>query len=229
MPKVVVIGLGRFGMACARRLYDQGAEVLAIDRSRHLVEQVQDSVTSAIACDATVGSNLTAYDVGRMDVAIVAMASNFEASVLVTMLCGELGVPRVVAKATNPLQNRVLHEVGAHQVVMPEEEMGERLADHIVRESVVDFVELPDGFSLRRLEVPADWAGSSLAELKLLAGRRLNIIQIVRPVEDGVASNDARDGGVRKIPLPHGETILRAGDSIDVIGQDEDLESLGID
>ena len=229
MPKVVVIGLGRFGMACARRLYDQGAEVLAIDRSRQLVDRIKDGVTSAIACDATDRNNLMAYDVGRMDVAIVAMASNFEASVLVTLLCGELGVPRVVAKATNPLQNRVLHEVGADQVVMPEEEMGERLADHVVRESVVNFVELPDGYSLRRLKVPAEWAGSSLADLKLLAGRRLNIVQIVRPLDGEAAGNDPHKAGIRKIPLPHGGTVLEAGDSIDVIGQDDDLESLDLD
>lgn len=227
MPKIVVIGLGRFGMACAKRLYDQGAEVLAIDRNRHLVDQVKDEVTAAIACDATARGNLEAYGVGGMDVAVVAMGTSFEASVLVTLLCRELGVRRVVAKATNPLQNRVLHEVGADQVVMPEEEMGIRLADHVLRESVVDFVELPGGYSLRRVAVPAKWAGASLNQLHLLSTHRLNIIQIVRDRTAADRRDDPRSGAVEKIPLPHGETVLEAGDRIDVIGPDDVLDSLG--
>jgi trk system potassium uptake protein TrkA len=226
MPRVVVIGLGRFGSACARRLYDQGAEVLGIDRSRAAVERAQSLVSAVVACDATDRANLEAYDVGTMDAAVVALADNFEASVLVTLHCRELGVPRVVAKAINPLQRRVLHEVGAHQVVMPEEEMGERLADHVLGESVVDFVELPDGYSLRRVPVPEEWAGRSLAELSLLGDRGLNVVQIVRPVDEGDGEQDDAEPGVRKIPLPHGQTVLQARDEIDVIGADENLREL---
>lgn len=223
MPKIVVFGLGRFGMSCARSLYDQGAEVLAIDRNRALVEEVKDEVTAAVGCDATQRSNLEAHDVGKMDAAVIAVASNFEASVLITVHCRELGVPKVVAKALNPLQRQVLRQVGATEVVMPEDEMGARLADHILRESVIDFVELPDGYSLRRLDVPADWAQSPLAELKLLSEKRLNIIQIVRPI----ISDEGKDTGEEeKIPLPHGESVLQEGDRIDVIGPDEVLDRL---
>jgi trk system potassium uptake protein TrkA len=218
MTRVVVIGMGRFGSACARRFYDKGAEVLAIDRSQAVIQRATDTVTAAIACDATERGNLTAYDVGDMDVAVVAMASNFEASVLVTLHCRELGVPLVVAKALNPMQSRVLQEVGAHQVVMPEEEMGERLADHILGQNIVDFVELPTGYSLRRLPVPAAWTGKSLADLELLSSERLNLVQIVRAGE-GIDED-------RFLPLPHGTTVLEAGDLMDVIGQDEILEAL---
>ncbi len=226
MPRVAVIGLGRFGMACARRLYDQGAEVLGIDRSHATVNRAKDLVSSAVACDATDRANLEANDIDEVDVAVVAMASNFEASVLVTLHCRELGVPRVVAKAVTHLQNRVLHEVGAHQVVMPEEEMGARLADHVLRESVVDFVELPDGFSLRRLPVPAKWSGSSLRELQLLGKERVNVVQIVRPLASRDEQVEHHEGRVRKIPLPDGDTRLEAGDEMDVIGPDDLLDRL---
>jgi len=226
MAKVAVIGLGRFGAACARRLYDQGADVLGIDRSRAAVERMKDLISAAVACDATDRANLEAYDIGSMDAVVVAMAENFEASVLVTLHCRELGVPRVLAKAVNPLQNRVLHEVGAHQVVMPEEEMGERLADHVLRESVVDFVELPEGYSLRRVPVPADWAGQALADLRLLGERRLNVVQIIRRREPSGKAGHGPEAGVRKIPLPHGDTVLAEDDQIDVIGPDEVLDGL---
>ena len=226
MTRVAVIGLGRFGLACARRLYDQGADVLGIDRRQSVIEAAKNVVSSAVALDATVRENLEANDIEEMDAVVVAMADNFESSVLVTLHCVELGVPRVIAKAVNPLQNRVLHEIGAHQVVTPEEEMGERMANHILRESVVDFVELPDGYSLRRLKVPQDWFGRSLADLALLKNRRLNIVQIVRRLEPGEQGNDSREAHVQKIPLPHGETVVRPGDGIDVIGPDDVLDQL---
>lgn len=216
MLKVVVFGLGRFGAAVASTLYAQGAEVLAIDRNQRLVEEIKDRVSVAIATDATQRSILEAYDVGRMDVAVIGIGSNFEASVVVALLCRELGVPRVIAKALTPLQAQVLRAVGAHRVITPEEEIGERLAEHLVRGTVVDFVELPTGYSLRRLRVPAEWAGKSLGELKLLGEKRLNLIQILRPIKGGKEFTQAA--------LPSGSAILNPGDLIDVIGPDTMLD-----
>jgi trk system potassium uptake protein TrkA len=216
MLKVVVFGLGRFGAAVASTLYAQGAEVLAIDRNHRLIEEIKDRVSVAIAIDATQRSVLEAYDVGHMDVAVIGIGSNFEASVVVALLCRELGVPRIIAKALTPLQAQVLRAVGAHRVITPEEEIGERLAEHLVRGTVVDFVELPDGYSLRRLRVPADWAGKSLGDLKLLGEKRLNLIQILRPI---TGSAD-----FTKAVLPSGSAILNPGDLIDVIGPDTMLD-----
>jgi Trk K+ transport system NAD-binding subunit len=149
--------------------------------------------------------------------------------VIITVHCRDLGVPKVVSKANNQLQREVLYKVGATEVVMPEDEMGARLADHVLRESVIDFVELPDGYSLRRVAAPEEWVGSSLAELHLLSERRLNIIQILRarPLPEGEAGSAGEDEGrgleIQKIPLPHGEAVLEAGDRLDVIGPDEAL------
>jgi trk system potassium uptake protein TrkA len=216
MLKVVVFGLGRFGAAVASTLYAQGAEVLAIDSNHLLIEEIKDRVSVAIAIDATQRSVLEAYDVGHMDVAVIGIGSNFEASVVVALLCRELGVPRIIAKALTPLQAQVLRAVGAHRVITPEEEIGERLAEHLVRGTVVDFVELPAGYSLRRLRVPTDWAGRSLGDLKLLGEKRLNLIQILRPTKDGQ--------DFTKAVLPSGSAILNPGDLIDVIGPDTVLD-----
>ncbi len=220
LRKVAVFGLGQFGASVATRLFRDGVEVLAVDRNLRLVEQIQDDVSVAVAFDATARENLVAYDVGSMDVAIIAIGTNFEAAVLVTVLCKELGVPRVVVKVNSPLRRRVLESVGADVTVMPEEEMGHRLAEHLAHESVVDFVELPQGFSLRRVPVPAAWIGRSLSELSLLRQERLNLIQIVRA--SAVEGEEAE-----RIVLPHGEMRLHAGDRIDVIGPDEVLDRHG--
>ena len=99
MLKVVVVGLGRFGSTLAVHLCREGAEVLAVDRSTRLVESVAEDVTVAVGFDATDIANLKAYDVGSMDVGVVAVGKNFESSVLVTMHLKSLGVPQVYAKA----------------------------------------------------------------------------------------------------------------------------------
>ena len=216
VARAAVFGLGQFGASVAARLYAEGVEVLAVDRSLRLVEAIKDRVSAAAAFDATVRENLLEYAVGEMDVAVVATGTHFEATVMVTVLCRELGVPLVVAKALTDMQKRVLLTVGAQQVVLPEEEMGHRLAEHLLRESVVDFVQLPDGFSLHRLDVPEAWVGRSLAELALLSGERLNLIQIVRRAAPGGAEPEL-------IPLPHGAMQLQEGDRVDVIGPDDVL------
>lgn len=220
MLKVVVVGLGKFGSTLAVELSGGGAEVLAIDRSTKLVESVSEKVTVAVGCDATDVSNLKAYDVAHMDVGVVAIGENFESSILVTMHLKSLGVPQVYAKALNEMQEAVLLRIGADRVIRPEEDMGIRLAGHLLHQSVVDFVELPEGFSLRRILVPEDWWNQSLADLKLLSRLRLNLVQVLRTVP-GAGEDD--EPVVEKIPLPDGSLVLLEGDQIDLIGPDTEL------
>ncbi|MBK6732947.1 MAG: TrkA family potassium uptake protein [bacterium] len=221
MMKVAVIGLGKFGSAVARALARGGAEVLAVDTSDRLVEDVADEVSVAVAFDATDVANLKAYKVGSMDAVVVAMATNFEASVMVTMHCKTLGTKQVYAKALNAMQEGVLRRIGADSVVKPEQDMGMRLADHLLHDRVMEFVQLPEGFALRRVKVPAAWDGKSLAELNLLAAHRLNLVQILRRNPEGTGQ-DAET----RIPLPGGKEVLHDGDRIDVIGPDKAVHRL---
>jgi len=221
MLKVIVVGLGKFGSTLAVRLARDGAEVLAMDRSTRLVQDVADDVTVAVGCDATDKNNLNSYDVGSMDVGVVAIGTNFESSVLVTMHLKSMGVPVVYAKALNDMQEAVLRRVGADQVIKPEEDMGERLAEHLLHDSVVDFVELPRGFSLRRIKVPADWNDKSLADLNLLGKLKLNLVQVHRT---SPPKNEGEEPNVEKIPMPDGSMVLKEGDKIDVIGPDSELK-----
>lgn len=219
MLKVAVLGLGRFGQAVARELNRQGAEVLAVDRSLNKVNEIIQEVDEAESFDATNPSLLASRNIGRMDAVVVAIGSNFEASVLVTMHCHDLGVPLVCAKALNEDQADVLRKVGADRVIKPEEDVGEHLARHLTHESVMDFVELPENFSFRRLKVPQDWVGKSLGELNVLAEYRINIIQIIRR---GEAAADGRWEQI-KLPLPDGEMLFEDNDQMEVIGQDKQL------
>ncbi len=219
--KAAVVGLGKFGSAVAVALARGGAEVLAVDTNERLVDEVADEVSVAVAFDATEVANLKAYGVGSLDVVVVAMATNFEASVMVTMHCKTLGTKQVYAKALNAMQEAVLRRVGADAVVKPEQDMGTRLADHLLHERGMEFVQLPEGFALRRVNVPAAWDGKSLAELNLLGEHRLNLVQILRRNPAG-SGHDAET----RIALPSGREVLHAGDRIDVIGPDKVVHKL---
>jgi len=219
MLKVAVLGLGRFGYAVARELNRQGAEVLAVDRNLNKVNEIIQDVDEAESFDATNANLLESRNIGNMDAVVVAIGSNFEASVLVTMHCHALGVPLVCAKALNEAQADVLRKVGADRVIKPEEDVGINLARHLTHESVVDFVELPDGFSLRTLKVPKDWVGQSVGDLNVLNEHHLNIIQVVR-LEAGKQGAEAIES---KLPLPDGTLVFKADDKMEVIGKDKHL------
>jgi trk system potassium uptake protein TrkA len=216
MLKIAVLGLGRFGATVAAELSRLGAEVLAVDRNRRLIEEVSPLVAEAEGFDATEANLLASRGIGKMDVAVVAMGNNFEASVLVTMHCKDLGVPLVAAKALTDEQEAVLRKVGADQVIRPEEDMGKRLDEHLIRGRVVSFLDLPPGYSVRRLKLPADWAGQSLADLQLLSRQGINLIQVIR--------HEAQEGKSQRLPLPSGEMVLLEGDEVDVIAADPVLE-----
>lgn len=208
--KIAVFGLGEFGSSVATALYASGADVLAVDRDILRVEKIKDQVSMAVSFDGTVQANLEEYEINHMDFVIVAIGDDFESSVLITRLCKELGVDSVISKALTDRQGEVLRLVGASKVIHPEEEFGEMLAEHILHESVVDFVELPDGISLRKIKLPQEWANKTIGELQLL-NKGMNLVQVERA-----------DG--QKNPLPTGEMQLLEGDILDVIAPDVAFE-----
>jgi trk system potassium uptake protein len=210
MRKVAVFGLGKFGGSVATSLYEKGVDVLAVDKDIDIVNEFKDQVTDAVSFDGTIRENLNEIEISHMDCVVVAIGEDFESSVLITQLCKESGVSKVIAKALTEQQGKVLQLVGADSVVYPEEEMGERLAEHLTHESVVDFVELPEGFSLRKLKLPVEWNQKTIGELELMK-KKMNLVQV------------EREGG-KKYPLPTGEFLLEAGDIMDVIAPDSVLD-----
>jgi len=131
VKQFIVIGLGSFGISLAKTLYEMGNDVLVIDENEELVQSMTGLVTHAVQANATDENVLKSLGVKNFDVAIVAIGSNMESSIMVTMLVKEMGVKYVVAKAHNELHARVLYKVGADRVVMPEKDMGIRVARNI--------------------------------------------------------------------------------------------------
>lgn len=173
-----VFGLGRYGYAVAKELVNNGAEVLAVDSDESLINSASLDVPFCKCADITDLETLKQLGIANVDVVIIAMANNLEASVMSVMLCKELGVKTVIAKCSNEMHKRILSKVGADKVVFPERESGIRLAKNLLSSGFVDVIELSNDVSMVELDVKPEWAGKSLIELNLRKKYDMNIIAI---------------------------------------------------
>lgn len=178
MKSYVVIGLGRFGSQCARQLCALGSEVLAIDMSTELVQQVSGEVTSAAVADARDKEVLRALGAHECDCAVVAIGDDLAASVLATMNLKELGIPRIVCKAHDETHRKVLEKLGADQVIIPEKEVADKLTRSLSSHNVLEFIELSNDYGIVEIPAPRSWWGKSLEELNIRARLGVNIIAV---------------------------------------------------
>ena len=173
-----VIGLGQFGMSVAETLAESDCDVLAIDAREENIQEIADKVTYAVRADVREPEVLRALGVQNVDVAVIAVAENMEASIMATMQAKELGVPYVLAKAMNALHSKILEKIGADRVIYPEQSMGLRVARNLMSGGFLDVFELSTEFSMAEFPVPTEWIGKSLQELQLRESHDINIIAI---------------------------------------------------
>lgn len=173
-----VFGLGRYGIAVAKELVESGAEVLAIDMDEDIVNAASLVLPYCKKADVTDVEVIKQLGIRNIDVVVIAMASNLEASVMATVLCKEAGVKTVIAKCTNEMSQKVLSKVGADKVVFPESESGIRLAKNLVSAGFVDVIELSKDVSMIELDVREEWEGKSLLELDLRKKYSINVMAI---------------------------------------------------
>jgi trk system potassium uptake protein TrkA len=173
-----VLGLGRYGRAVAEELLNNGAEVLAVDIDQNNVNNAIETIPVCKCADITEPEVINRLGIANIDVVIVAMASNLEASVMAVTLCKEAGVETVIAKCGNEMHQKILSRIGADMVVFPENESGTRLAKNLLSSGFVDLVELSNEVSMVEFEVKKDWVGKTLLELNLRKKHAINVIAI---------------------------------------------------
>ncbi len=214
MDSFLIAGAGRFGSSLALELSSLGHDVLVVDKNEERIAAIADHVTHAVIGDAKDENVVRSLGVRNFDVAVVALASNIEDSVLITLMLKEQGVKKVVAKAKSMLHMKVLERIGADVTVFPERDMGKRLAQRLSATNIIDFIELSDEHSIVETEAPREWFGKSLGELNIRGQYGLNIIA-------------ARDKyAVNLIVSPTAEYVIKEGDVLIVIGENTDIEKL---
>lgn len=178
-----VFGLGRYGRAVAKELVDDGAEVLAVDRDEDVVNAASVEIPFCKCADVTDPEVMKQLGISNMDVVVISMAGDLEASVMATMLCKEAGVDTVIVKCANEMNCKIMTKVGADQVVIPESESGIRLAKNLLSSGFMDIIELSKDVSMVELSVRPEWEGKNLIELSLRKKYGLNVVAITQGKE----------------------------------------------
>ncbi len=176
--KFCVLGLGRFGYQVATRLAENGMEVLGVDNSESIVASIRDQITQAICVQVHDEASLRSIGVDEMDTVIVAMGENFASSILITALLKKrLNIPVVITRAVNEIHRDILLLIGADQIVLPEREVGNSLADNLSLPFTV-ISRITKQFSIAQIKAPHPFIGKTLKKIGLLEQYRLNCIGV---------------------------------------------------
>lgn len=209
MKSILVIGLGKLGMHLALKMQALGNDVMVVDKNAEIIEQLAPRFTDAFIGDCTNEDVLASLGVNNFDICFVTIGSNFEASLVTTLLLKKLGAAFIVAKAGQDLQRELLYTIGANEVIYPEFELAEKLAVRYNADNVFDCIPLTDNYSIYEIPVPRQWEGKSIREVNVRNKYNVNIIAI-------------EHAGVLD-PAPAAEYTFDGDDHITVIGRSDDV------
>lgn len=207
----IVVGLGRFGISVAETLSSLGHDVLAIDKDEDVIQDIADKVTHAVQMDATDEYALRTLGVRNFDVAVVTIGSNIQASIMITLLLKEAGVEYIICKGQSDLHKKVLLKIGADRVVLPEKDMGVRVAHNLVSSNLLDLIELSEDYQIIEMNAPAEWIGKTLRSLDVRAAYGITILAI-RDSLDGINISPTAD-----VVIPRGAVIIAVGSNDDLL------------
>lgn len=213
MKSFCIIGLGSFGQTLAQKLVGAGRQVMVIDEDAQKVNQLAEVVTDAVIGDPTNENVLRDCGVRNYDCCVNCFYENLNDSVLVTVILKELGVKEVIARAGSQRHKNVLLKLGADMVVFPEHDMGEKLADMLVRKNVVDYFEIHGEYAMAEVNVPKKWLGKNLMELDVRKKYNLTVVSV------------CNKSGVFVLP-PVPTTPFCEGDVVSVVGRIEDIDKV---
>jgi len=214
MKQYAVIGCGLFGASIAKTLHELGNEVLVIDKSEELIQSISEYVTHAIVADATDENTMKAIGLNNFDVVAIAVGTDIQSSVLITLIVKEFGVEQIIVKANDDLHAKALLKLGADKVVFPERDMGKRLAYNLnaVNLEVIDFIDISGGHQIVEIEPPEGWLEMSIKDLDIRNKHGLNIVSI----------KDENDN----IIIPGGDTVIKSSHVLYILGDTEDIKKI---
>ena len=208
--RVVVLGLGRFGASLALELVRRGTEVLGIDSNARIVQTYADELTHAAVADTTDPEALRQLDVPDFQRAVVGIGNDLEGSILTTAVLVDLAIPNIWARAVSRQHGRILERVGAHRVVLPDHDMGERVA-HLVTGRMMDYIEFEDDFAMIKTVAPSDILDKPLSDTGVRTRDRITVVGVKRPGHHFTYATQ--------------DTVVHAGDLLIVSGKINDVEA----
>jgi trk system potassium uptake protein TrkA len=212
--KFAVIGLGSFGSNIAKTLYEKGNEVLAVDEDKDKIEEVKNFVSHAINMDSADKENLQAMGIKDMDVVIVSLGPEMEASILTVLYLNELGARRIVAKALTEDHAKILESVGATEVIYPEKDMAIKTALKLSCPNVLEYLPLISGFGIQEIAPPEKFIGKNLRQLDLRNKYGIQVIAIKELIPEKTTF------------VPKADFVLKDSDILVIMGEDKQLEKI---
>nr|WP_317359259.1 TrkA family potassium uptake protein [uncultured Tyzzerella sp.] len=207
-----VLGLGRFGQSLVKTLIENDCDVLCCDKDIEIVNEMSKYGCHSIQADVTDVHVLDQFGINNFDVVVVAIGEDMEGSILATMMAKELGAKFVIAKAKNDIQKSILEKVGADRVVLPERDMGVRIANTLITTNIIDYINLSDKFAIVEVQPHKNWINNSILDNNIRAKYGLNIVAIKRKNRIIVS------------PLPN--EIIEKDDVLVVVGKNDSIQKI---
>jgi trk system potassium uptake protein TrkA len=214
LKRVVVVGLGIFGYNIAKDLFENGFEVIAIDKNKEVINRIRDFSTKAILADATDKELLEMIGIQPDDTVIVSFGEDLAASTLLTLHLKEMHVKNIIVKAPNEDHKRILEKVGANEVIIPEKEMASKVAKGIISPNVLDFLPVSEDFTICEVAPPAGFLGKTIADLRLRGKYHIEVIAIRDVLSDKVQL------------VPRADFVIKDSDILIVIGKEQDIQKI---
>lgn len=211
MKQMAVLGLGRFGTSVARSLAGLGVEVMGVDKDPEKVADIAPDITHAVQADVMDIDALDSLGLRNFDVVILSI-KDVEISCLTAITLKDHGARFVVAQAVGDAHAKILERIGADKVIMPEKDIGSRLARSLASNNIIDYMELSSRHSLMELAAMEEWVGHTLKENNIRTKYGINVVAV-------------RSGKTIRVS-PQGDDIIHDGDILVVIGENADLEKL---
>jgi trk system potassium uptake protein TrkA len=214
MKRVIVIGLGIFGINIVSALYEGGFEVIAIDKNKDAVQKVKDCSTKAIVADGIDKEVMEMIGVQEDDVAIISFGEDLAASTLITLHLKQLNVRNIIVKAPNEEHKLILEKVGATEVIIPEKEMARKVAKSLISPNVLDYLPLSDDYMISELAPPNSFLGKTIAELQLRGKYHIEVIAIRDIISDRIQM------------VPQADFVIKDGEVLVVVGKEKDIQKI---
>jgi trk system potassium uptake protein TrkA len=214
MGKFTVIGMGNFGSNVARTLYEDGHEVIGIDRNKERAQRLQRYSSQSIIADATDKSTLETLGLQGMDAVVVSLGDNISSSVLVTLFLREIGTKNIIVKIASEDHGKALVKVGATAIVFPERDTAVKLAKHLSSPNILDSLALSPEYSIMELAPPKEFIGKSLAQLHLRSRHHVNVILVREVIPEKMVIN------------PTADFVVKDSDVLVVLGKRKDIEKI---
>jgi len=214
MKRVVVIGLGIFGFNIARDLFENGFEVVAIDKDKEVVQKIRDYSTKAILADGTDKEVMESIGIQEDDVVIVSFGEDLAAATLLTLHLKEMKVKRIIVKAPDEDHKHVLERVGATEVIIPEKEMADKVARSLISPNVLDYIPLSEDYTICELVPPPGFMGKTIGELHLRSKYHIEVIAVREVLPDRIRM------------VPRADFVIKDSDVLVVIGKEENVQKI---